>query len=172
MKTLVIHPEDRSTDFLTPIYAGKGFDVLKASREDLRHTIPDYDRVIMLGHGSPNGLFSLGKFPGAMAIDPEHRLALSNKDNVYIWCNASTFVVRMGLTGYTSGMFISEVSEALWFGIRATQAQINRSNDLFAEVLGECLDLPDRMARVRALYNDPNCQVINYNRNLLCQVSK
>jgi hypothetical protein len=67
--TLVIHALDRSTDFLKPIYAGKGYDVLNSYPHPVNELLPLYKRVIMLGHGWTQGLFSVGKFPGAFSID-------------------------------------------------------------------------------------------------------
>lgn len=78
--------------------------------------IESHDRVLMLGHGSPWGLLSTGQFPdaGLFIIDESMVLPLQNKTNsVFIWCNADQFVQRHGLSGLNSGMFISEVLEAL-----------------------------------------------------------
>ncbi len=63
MKTLVIHPEDPSTEFLREIYANLNCTVIRqpvASRSALRDQIKDADRVIMLGHGTPAGLLNAG----------------------------------------------------------------------------------------------------------------
>ena len=61
-KTLIIHPDDRSTDFLKPIYAS----IEKAtiitggkSKNEVVELIEQHDRTIILGHGSPNGLFAM-----------------------------------------------------------------------------------------------------------------
>ena len=68
MKTLVIHPDDRSTDFLKPIYSditdatvlnGRGID-----KKEVYELIKEHERIIMLGHGSPGGLFGVGQFGG------------------------------------------------------------------------------------------------------------
>jgi len=67
MKTLVIHPDDRSTDFLSPIYEPvKNKTVITGgiTKEQLRKHIQDHDRILMMGHGSPAGLVSVGRFPG------------------------------------------------------------------------------------------------------------
>jgi hypothetical protein len=77
--------------------------------------IREHDRVMMMGHGSPNGLFSIGKFSGANGLIIDHTTVslLKEKDNsVFIWCWASEFVKNYKLSGFSSGMFISEVGEA------------------------------------------------------------
>src|SRR5664280_3743227 len=94
MKTLIIHPEDSTTDFLSQIYSSlANKTVVKGgiSKSELRKLIESHDRVLMLGHGSPYGLINTGQFPdaGLFIIDDSMALTLKNKrDNVYIWCNA------------------------------------------------------------------------------------
>jgi hypothetical protein len=58
MKTLVIHPEDKTTEFLTTIYANlNNKTVIKGgiSKSELRELIEAHDRILMLGHGAPFG---------------------------------------------------------------------------------------------------------------------
>ena len=66
MKTLVIHPQDKTTDFLKPIYHGKGYTVVTGgcTKEDVAKLIDKHDHIIMLGHGTPQGLLAMGKFNG------------------------------------------------------------------------------------------------------------
>ena len=67
MKNLVIHPTDASTDFLKPIYANITDATIMNSgigKGQVAQAIREHDRIIMLGHGSPNGLFSIGQFFG------------------------------------------------------------------------------------------------------------
>jgi hypothetical protein len=68
MKNLIIHPEEPTTRFLSPIYAPlKNKTVINGgvTKNELRKIIENNDRVIMLVHGSPLGLMSEIKFPGA-----------------------------------------------------------------------------------------------------------
>ena len=74
-KILVIHPDDRSTDFLKPIYENLPNTTVitgGVSYMNIRQSIIEHDQVMMMGHGSPYGLFSMGKFPnsGGLIIDP------------------------------------------------------------------------------------------------------
>lgn len=149
MKTLVIHPQDKSTDFLRPIYAGLDDVTLVTggwTQTQIREAIRMHDQVMMMGHGSPNGLFAVGQFEptnpySSYVIGASMVWELSQKDNnIFIWCNADQFVQRHGLKGFYSGMFVSEVGEAFYCGVTPfDQASVDESNDTFARQLGECL---------------------------------
>lgn len=142
MTTLVIHPDDRSTDFLRPIYRDlKHKTVITGpiTRDGLHALIKAHDRIIGLGHGSPSGLFSMssGGF-GSYILGASEVEVLRGKELVSIWCHANQFMERHRLNGLYSGMFISEVSEARYYGLNeVTQADVNESNDAFARMLGE-----------------------------------
>jgi hypothetical protein len=166
--TLVIHPDDRSTDFLKPIYKGWNYDVLTAHHDDLHGVLPKYDRVLMLGHGCSEGLFGVGKFKSdrsGLVINSDHVPVLSGKNNVYIWCFASAFVDKYKLSGFTTGMFISEVVEAAYMDVDATQSDIDYSNDLFSWVMNRHIDDPDWESIVSE-YDGSN-PVVKYNRGLM-----
>lgn len=145
-KILIIHPDDRSTDFLRPIYENlPNITVVTGglSYHDVRTLISEHDQVMMMGHGSPYGLFSMGKFTysGGYIIDPMMIDLLSEKNNnVYIWCNADVFVDKYKLNGIYTGMFISEVGEANYCGLPdVEQTVVDESNNTFANTLGEQL---------------------------------
>ena len=122
MKTLIIHPEDYSTSFLDIVYApieNKTVVTGGISKSEVNELIREHDRVMMMGHGSPNGLFSVGRFSGTNGLIIDHTTVslLKEKDNsVFIWCWASDFVKNNNLRGFSSGMFISEVGEAIHCG--------------------------------------------------------
>ena len=68
MKTLIIHPEDPTTEFLSQIYArltNKTVITGDISKSEVPKLIESHDRVLMLGHGSPYGLLSIDMFPDA-----------------------------------------------------------------------------------------------------------
>jgi hypothetical protein len=68
MSTLIIHPQDSTTNFLKPIYALIQDETVITggiTKSELKKLIENHDRVIMLGHGSPFGLLSVGQFPKA-----------------------------------------------------------------------------------------------------------
>lgn len=144
MKTLIIHPRDVSTDFLKPIYNNiEDKTVLtEGTRKKIIQEIKRHDRIMMMGHGSPSGLFSIGRFDSLYAIDKSLVEVLKEKECVFIWCNADKFVDRHGLKGFYSGMFISEVSEAVYCGFLTDQNTVDESNNSFALWLGEVINSP------------------------------
>jgi len=144
---LVIHPHDPTTTFLKSIYekvedrtvADNGY-----TPDKLRRFIAKSDRILAMGHGSRNGLFGINLFS---VNDRFYSFAISNRDiellkgkdqNVYIWCYADQFVTENDLKGFYSGMFISEVHEAHFCGLRSiTRKMVEESNKVFSEVVGE-----------------------------------
>jgi len=68
MKNLIIHPSDPTTDFLKPIYSNINDAIIVnggVSKDQLTQLIKEHDRIIMMGHGSPSGLFAVGMFSDA-----------------------------------------------------------------------------------------------------------
>jgi hypothetical protein len=147
MKTLIIHPEDESTFFLDMVYKpieNKTVITGGISKTELMTLIKEHDRIMMMGHGSPGGLFSINKFDncGAYIIDQQMVPLLKEKtDNVFIWCNADKFVEVFGLEGFYSGMFISEVGEAYYCGLPGTeQDQVDESNYGFVNIIAKYIN--------------------------------
>jgi len=149
MKTLVIHPEDSSTWFLNRVYENIENLTLvtgNVSKDEVKSMIMDHDRIMMMGHGSPSGLFSVGQFPSiknnGFIIDESFVEVLSTKkDSVYIWCNADGFVNKFNLKGFYTGMFISEVGEAYYCGLPGTkQPEVDESNFGFVDLMGEYIN--------------------------------
>jgi hypothetical protein len=169
MKTLVIHPKDSSTDFLIPIYMNlksfPDFDdvtiIRGGSKDEVDEQIQLHDRIMMMGHGSPQGLFAVGQFGmQGMIIGHSTVPLLENKECIFIWCNADKFVERYNLKGLYSGMFISEVSEASYCGLPGTpQDVVDESNDFFAAEFGLVSDKP-----LTEIYN-----TVKYNYNILAE---
>ena len=102
---LIIHPEDPSTVFLKGIYSDHNDKTVISggtTKARLRKLIENHKQVIMCGHGSPSGLFSVGQFPdsGLYIIDDSMLQSLRDKTNsIFIWCNADQFVNRHSLKG-------------------------------------------------------------------------
>jgi len=165
MKTLVIHPDDRTTDFLKQIYEGRDFTVFNGHQKDISKSkfhklVKDHDRIIMMGHGFPGGLFM-------SHINSEIVYLLREKECVCIWCNADQFVNKYGLKGFYTGMFISEVGEANWFRIQTDQATIDFSNELFTQLVTENIDNEDIHTVLKENYYSDNCPVIQFNNDRL-----
>lgn len=173
MKQLFVHITDPTTDFLCAIY--KDVPNSTVLREDvgtkrINKLISEHDRVVMLGHGSPLGLFSN---KAGFIIGDANVKALANKDNVYIWCHASKYVQHHQLKGFATGMFVSECSEARYCGIKNySQQTVTESNDAFARLVRSQIDKPSVMIH-RCVMNQYKpehmnfCEVVQYNRNLM-----
>lgn len=151
MKTLIIHPADESTTFLDIVYKNipdKTVITGGISKTEVMKLIESHDRVMMMGHGSPSGLFNVGQFTdcgskyGGYIIDQSIVPLLKEKDNsVFIWCNADRFVDTFKLKGFYSGMFISEVGEALYCGLPGTeQDQVDESNYGFVKIISKYIN--------------------------------
>lgn len=149
MTNLIIHPKDPSTDFLKPIYAtisDKTVITGGISKSDLKELITTHDRIIMLGHGTSYGLLAVEKFQcsGSYIIDYSMVELLSQKtNNMYIWCNADQFVKNQLLSGIFSGMFISEIEEAIMFDfLELKKDTIKESNNGFAKIVSKHINQP------------------------------
>ena len=84
MKTLIVHPKDSSTSFLDIVYnpiPNKTVITGGVSQQELIELIREHDRVMMMGHGSPDGLFSIGNFDGGYVIDKNIVHLLKNKNS-------------------------------------------------------------------------------------------
>ena len=70
--------------------------------------------------------------------------ALKNKSNsIYIWCHADKFVNKYGLSGFCTGMFISENREKNYYGFyNIEEYLIDQSNDQFVSVLSKYINEP------------------------------
>jgi hypothetical protein len=176
MKNLIIHPDDRTTDFLKPIYdtlpnttiITGGITKSRVEYEIIRH-----ERIIMLGHGTQYGLISMGKFKktGQYIINSTTTHLLKNKECIFIWCNADIFVKTYNLKGIYSGMFISEMIEADSYGFNTKQSIIDKSNNSFAKILGEQILINNN---IEIIFNNANqCykelaqvnEIANFNQN-------
>lgn len=150
-KTLIIHPKDDSTTFLDIVYKNVPNQTLiqgGISKLEIMKLIESHDRVMMMGHGSPYGLFHVGQFfhcgptYGGYIIDESMVSLLKEKDNsVFIWCNADQFVECHSLGGFYSGMFISEVVEANYCGLPGMdQEEVDESNYAFVNIISKYIN--------------------------------
>ena len=144
MNTLIIHPEDSSTDFLKKIYKNlENKNVIRrgVGKDEVGELIKSHDRCFLMGHGTPNGLMSLGMFKDSWGFIVDSNMVsslINQKDNMYIWCYAKSFVERQNLHGLYTDMFISEVGEAFYHGlINVSKEEVNESNDVFGHLVGE-----------------------------------
>ena len=168
MKTLVIHPIDATTSFLTEIYADKDWTVINhnPSHKELKAQIAAHDRIVMLGHGTEYGL-----------IQPNNGLRLIiNSDLVYllrqkicvcIWCNADIFARKYELKGFYTGMIISEYTEAIDFAVNTTADELLYSNIWFAKCVKDSIDAPNMLSAMKIRYDHDTNPVIDFNKKNL-----
>lgn len=164
MKTLVIHPKDITTDFLSDIYKDKDWTVITTnpSKSFLKKEIKSHDRIIMLGHGTEMGLLGFDRF----IIDSSLVYLLRDKYCVCIWCDADMFVTKYKLTGFYTGMFISEIEESYLFSVRTSYDDLQDSNKLFAESVSKYIDSDDILEGVKKTYIGDS-HVVKYNSDRL-----
>jgi len=170
MKTLVIHPTDYSTRFLTEIYVGRDWTVINhnPSNKELKEQIKAHDRIVMLGHGTPSGLIGYGRF----VINSEHVYLLRDKVCFCIWCNSDQFVEKYGLKGFYTGMIISEQGEAWMENIEISDEDLLYSNELLPRIVKDVIDSEDIATLVKEAYNSDTNPVIIYNHQRIYQTNK
>jgi len=162
MKTLVIHPYDPTTEMLGDSYEGKGWTVIRDNSTPKRHlkeAIKEHDRIVMLGHGSPFGLFAKGR----IIIDSTYAYLLREKKLIAVWCDADKFFEKYNLKGFYTGMIISETHEARFCKVEATQDDVDESNELFGNALTESIDKKDMLGSFKKEYVG-NTPTINFNK--------
>jgi hypothetical protein len=159
MKNLIIHPEDPTTTFLSPIYeplTNKTVVRGGITKSELRELIEIHDRVLMLGHGSPYGLLNPEQFPeaGSYIIDESLVNPLKSKSSsIFIWCYAGKFIQKHGLSWLCTGMFISEVREAGYYGFDDIDLDmINQSNERFSWIISKYVNEPIEILYQKLLY--------------------
>ncbi len=147
---LVIHPKDKTTTVLSLLYKNvEHTEVMDQSctnaeiKHRLNHMNPA-ERIMLLGHGSDQGLFSRTH----EEQDGFDRLIISHAHAFYlrrhrgsivgIWCNADKFARAHSLHGLFSGMIVSEMSEAQLYDIPTTQEELDT-------------EIPKLFARIRQL---------------------
>jgi hypothetical protein len=178
MKITVIHPTDSTTDFLDPIYSNLNQAKIingKLNQRQICESLKKSTRVIMLGHGTPDGLLSVGQFKddSLYVIGSKHTDILKDKiNNIYIWCHANKYVEKNNLKGFYTGMFLSDWSETIAYGVwDATLEDIEISNRLFAEAVSKNIDLDahDLLTEVVKSYSKikNSNQVVDFNIKLL-----
>ena len=181
---LVIHPDDRSTDFLKPSYSDLDATVLTQRDEfyNLAETMKRHNRIIMMGHGSPNGLF-MPQIEGVeedengelfeysdYSINDTYADILREKRTVCVWCNADKYVVPNDLHGFYTGMVISELCEADYCDVKGCNPkQLEQSSSKFTMGLKEAIkvDGPESLNIFKEIYNNPKNPIMGYNRKRL-----
>ena len=168
---LVVHPKDITTSVLTNLYIGTESTVIdqtatKREIEHLLHHCSPRERIMLLGHGSDNGLFSRiddkePEFDRIIVGHPHaYHLRQHGANIIGIWCHADKFARKEGLHGLFSGMIISDKQEAEEYGIITLQHHIEEANEeMFAKLralLDEGVPLHEIPERMKALNDNPS----------------
>lgn len=168
MRTLVIHPKDKTTDFLSFVYKNKrvSWEIVtdQISKSKLKTLIKESDRVVFMGHGTEDGLINANR--NGLIIDSSLVYLLRDKIGAYIWCNADQFVKKYGLQGFYTGMIISEFDEAQYYcNVPFTNQQIEFSNELFSSCLFTAfsfgLDSPKFLQVIKGIYDNGDTTEFN-----------
>lgn len=176
---LVVHPKDRTTKMLSLLYEGQEAQVVSENRSSkemgrlLCHT-SSRERIMLLGHGSENGLFyreddRTDVFDNII-VGHQHAYHLRKHHGniVGIWCNSDLFARKEGLHGLFSGMIISELSEALLYHVETTQEELDRENVKLARRLRTLFDekipLSEIPKRMRVM-DDVQSHLTTFNYN-------
>lgn len=160
MKRLVVHPDDASTVFLKGLYEGRDDVTLVTggyTRGEVKELVKEHDQVMLLGHGTGHGLLSVGQFddasgyPGYVVNDSFAPLLAEKKNTIFIWCYADRYVERNRLSGFYTGMFISELLEARFCGLHSTQSdEVAESNHAFVDTVRRYVDRGARIVHAAA----------------------
>jgi len=87
----------------------------------------------------------------------------------YVLTLASFFLrQKYGLKGFCTGMFISDYYEALMYCVNSHTAEIDKSNNDFAKVVGHFIFSDDYFAEIKKEYKIEN-PVTDFNNNSLYQ---
>lgn len=159
MKTLVIHPNDPSTRFLDVLYKGRPGTYVLMTESDSNSKIDEalrskeFDRVMLLGHGTEDGLLAPnGKdMFGRFIVSAKNVQALREcKCIIAVWCNANIFAEKYHLEGLFSGMVISELSEAADWSVPTSEDELINHRQQWARDLAESIEkFPDSLTDVR-----------------------
>lgn len=93
------------------------------------------ETVMILGHGSPSGLFTYDW--RGNSVDTRHVKYLRNKKCIGIWCYASEFAERYDLKGFFTSMFISNKWEASCHGFTAENEDIYEETRKFIRTVNQ-----------------------------------
>lgn len=167
MKTLVIHPDDKTTHFLSAAYADKKDWTLmtnnKCPKSLLKSLLKSHDKVVMLGHGSALGLFG----DGCMLVDAKLVYLLRDKLCVGVWCHANDFFSKYHLKGYATGMVVSDTDEADYYNLNYTTSDVTHSNNLLANSLKLALESDDNVRGLLLEHYTGDTDVILFNKSNL-----
>lgn len=149
MKIVVLYSNHGDTDCarLTAMWEGLGdvqvFELTKQmtdlEQEDLVYEAlaTPCDVLLICGHGTSYGLLA----PNFSQYMIHEYCAPYNRDNVVgVFCHASEFAKTYGLHGFYTSMFISNINEAIDYGVDCTADEIESQNQEFCQAIHQLLE--------------------------------
>lgn len=151
---LVIHPQDRSTEFLRALYEKmEGVTLLCGgeSRKQLASILyhrPPGELFMLLGHGGAEGLFRKEEEEYRCYVGRSMAFCLRRHPVVGVWCHANLFAESVRLHGLFSGMIVSDMAEAREYGLITTEEELERENERLAQNLRDALDKGESFEKI------------------------
>ena len=175
---LVIHSKEVRTAMMSILYKGTEAQVFNQETsnskiERLLSNCSQHERIMLLGHGSDDGLFSRDDMfsdDNRVLVGRNHACYLSQHgaNIVGIWPNAYKFARREGLHGLFSGMLITDQYEAEHYGIITLQHIIEEANEIMFGRLRDLLDNECPLHKIPKLLkamDDKHSSITRFNYN-------
>lgn len=173
MRTLIIHPSDPSTDFCNLVYNDyrnrDDVTIMEGTRipsSQIKEALKTHDRIIFCGHGTELGLLDMRG--DRYVITSDYLQFFRDKPVICYWCNANIFVEKYELNAFATGMFVSEVDEAIQYCLPADQNLIDESNTQFCTILSRHIfDDPRDIRTIIEKEYIGNNPIIQFNRECM-----
>lgn len=149
MKIVVLYSNHGDTDCarLTQMWEGLAdvqvFELTKQmtdlEQEDLVYEAlsTPCDVFLMCGHGTSWGLLA----PNFSQYMIHEYCAPYNRTNIVgVFCHAAEFAKTYGLHGFYTSMFISNINEAVDYGVSCTADEIEEQNESFCQAIHQLLE--------------------------------
>ena len=131
----------------------------------LLYNEPSVEHFMLLGHGGAEGLFTRtddtqNSFTKLIDHSFAHILRKHQGKIFAVFCHAKLFAEKEFLHGLFSGMIISEMSEAIYYGITTTEEELAQENVKLAKRLRTLLDentpwclIPERILQMHDVHS-------------------
>ena len=102
--------------------------------------INETETLIFCGHGTKYGLLHPNLFSGEYLLHENNVSLIHAKRVIGIWCHASDFAITHNLSGFYTGMFISNVFESIENSIYGcSQKLITKRESEFVKILSDLI---------------------------------
>lgn len=171
-KTLVIHPKDPRTFFMSSIYLNKpNYDVFNDvtySREKIIELLSNYKRIILLGAGDFKGMYDGTR--ECYLIDADLYPYLKDKEVISIWNYSDQFMRKGWIKGFHTGVLIYELEDekGLLQIKDYDQATLYSNISNLCNLISECIDLdPKEIKKYLLKHYVGDDEITQFNRERL-----